>query len=112
MNITLFIALLVFVSIVFLCVGIYFIQNYAREHKKLLKRIEYQDEPDIEQAVITDYKAKPFEAIKRIFLPMVTALGSRTGPKDEEKLSHVRKILIMAGYRKQNAPIIFFGNLP
>lgn len=109
MNITLIIATLVFVSIVLLCAGIYFIQNYAREHGRLIKRIENQDEPDIEQGVSTEYKAKPFNAIQRMFLPIVTALGSLMKPKDKEKLSRVMKVLIMAGYRKQNGPIIFFG---
>ena len=50
----------------------------------------------------SSYQAKPMAKF-------LGTLGEATKPKDEEEFSHVRKTLTKAGYRHNEAPIIFYG---
>lgn len=107
MKILFLISVSVFVMVMLLVMGIFYWLGYRGRRLKMLDRIENKGR-------VLDAKASgknpfQFSIIKKELLNIFTSLGKRVKPKSEENLSHVRKNLIKAGYRKEGGPAIFFG---
>jgi tight adherence protein C len=107
MYILLGIVVLVFAMVMLLAMGMFYWLDYRVKRSKMLERIKSKGR---------DLEAKasgktPFQlsAIKKDLLSIFSSLGKRVKPKREEELSRVRKKLVMAGYRKESGPVVFFG---
>lgn len=106
MNIPLLISILLFITIVLFSVGIFVYINYRKGHVQLIKRINQIGEgmqPEREE------KKNGFYIIRDHFIKIMSLLGDRVKPKSEGEISHLRKSFLKAGYRRENAPVIFFG---
>lgn len=100
----LLISISVFIAIAMFCIGIFF---YASDHKErwtLIKRIK-----QIEEGVRPEENTNALFEMKNYLLKIVGSLGNLAKPKSEGEISHLRKMFLKAGYRKENALVIFFG---
>ena len=102
MDITLLMPILVFSGIVVLFFGIFFLVRYRVEHRKVVKKIEYEGRKVPGK---TEGKAPPREHFAKI----ASVIGNIAKPKGEEDLSQMQKALFNVGYRSGSAVLIFFG---
>ena len=98
------IAVLIFISVLFFSLGIYLWTSILRERREVVQRIK-----TVGQKTGSGEKKRLLHQLKSDWVRAVEALGNRVKPKKEGQLSHLRKRLIRAGYRKENAPLIFLG---
>ncbi len=98
------ISILLFVAISLFILGIFYNIEYRRGHLKLMKRME----PPGEQAE-SEEKTTVSSMMKDRFLGITQFVGEKLAPKSEENLSQLRKTFLKAGYRRESAPVIFFG---
>lgn len=102
MDITLLMPILVFSGIVVLFLGIFFLVRYRVEHRKLVKKIEYEGRQ------VPGKTEGPVPA-REHFAKFASAIGNIAKPKDEEDLSRMQKALFNVGFRSGSAVLIFFG---
>jgi tight adherence protein C len=103
-GILVFLLLLATVSLFIL--GIYlYVQNY-RERREFSKRLG-----QIEAIIPDEQSGKEGRGTPREnrFLRFVGTLGKFVAPKKEENISAMTRMFYKAGYRKGNAPALFFG---
>jgi tight adherence protein C len=94
---------LIFICLLLTGLGIYLYTEQRTERKKLVERIQRTgDEPDREERNILG-------EMKGHWLGFFTSLGRLVGPKSDREISGSRKEFLMAGYREENAPVIFWG---
>lgn len=98
------ISILVFVTIVLFSLGGYLYLGYRNEQKNLSRRVSEIGEETHEEGATGGFR-KPQRYLVRIFW----SLGGLLKPKNEEELSRLRKNFLKAGYRSENAPVIFLG---
>jgi len=99
------ISILVFAAIMVFILGIFYHAEYRQGRWKLIKRIKEQ----MGEEILPEEKTGGYSIMKSHLLRIIGSLGERIKPKDERDLSHLRKTLLKAGYRRENAPVIFFG---
>jgi tight adherence protein C len=109
MDISFLIAILVFVEVVLFAVGIFTWRDYRIKHSQILDRIEGIRIASSEGEA-RGKTSSPVGGIKNNLLKIFGSLGERVKPKNKEGLSFMRKNLLMAGYRSQGGPVIFFGS--
>ncbi len=96
------------VSLIFICVllisaGIYLYAEQRRERRTLVERIQRTgDGADREERNI-------LEEMKSHWFGFFTSLGRLVKPKNDTEISGSRKQFLMAGYREENAPVMFWG---
>ncbi len=94
---------LIFICILLIGAGISFYAEQRRERRTLVKRIQgTRDGAD-------SGKRNVWEEMKRHWLGFFTSLGLLVKPKDDMDISGSRREFLMAGYREENAPVIFWG---
>jgi len=94
---------LIFICVLLIGVGIYLYTEQRRERRTLVERIQRTgDEAD-------SRKRSVLEEMKRHWLGFFTSLGLLVKPKNDTEISGSRKEFLMAGYREENAPVIFWG---
>ena len=94
---------LIFICILLAGVGVYLYTEQRRERRALVKRIQRTgDGADPEERSI-------LKEMKRHWLGFFTSLGYFARPKNDREISSSRKEFLMAGYRGENAPVIFWG---
>jgi tight adherence protein C len=94
---------LIFVCILLIGIGVYLYTEQRRERKTLVRRIQNTgDEADREASSV-------LEEMKRHWLGFFTSLGHLVKPKNGRETSGSRKEFLTAGYRGENAPLIFWG---
>ncbi len=98
------ISILLFAAVALFILGIFYSMEYRRGRWTLIKRMEQPGE-EIE----LKRKTTVFSTTKDRFLKITRSVGEKISPKSEEELSHLRKTFLKAGYRRESAPIIFFG---
>ncbi len=94
---------LIFVCILLIGAGIYLYTEQRRERRTLVKRIQRTGD------VANPEKRNLLAEMKRHWLGFFTSLGLLVKPKNDTEISGSRKEFLMAGYRGQNAPVIFWG---
>ena len=99
------ISILVFIAVGLFILGIFYNIQYRRGHWKLVKRIKEQMGGEFP----SEEKTNTFTAVKNYFMKITRSVGERIKPKGEDEISHLRNTFLKAGYRRENAPIIFFG---
>jgi len=100
----LIISILLFASICLFILGIFYTIEYRRGRWKLMKRMESPGEQ-----VESEEKTTVPSIVKDHFLGITRSVGKKLAPKGEEELSHLRKTFLKAGFRRESAPIVFFG---
>jgi len=108
MNESLLLSLLIFAGLLLVVFSAYLVFKSRGEKRRIVEKIEREGEPEPLGGVTGD-SAGPAGAFKQSFVDLTTRLGKYSAPKGEEDLTHRKKKLIVAGYRKPNAPIVFYG---
>ena len=107
MNESLLLSLLIFAGLLLVVFALYLVFRGWAEKRRIVEKIEKEGASEPLSVAAAD--AEPPGALKKSFLDLTTRLGQYSAPKGEEDLTHRRKKLIVAGYRKPNAPIVFYG---
>ena len=100
----LIISILLFASICLFILGIFYTIEYRRGRWKLKKRMGAPEEQ-----IESEEKTAAPSMVKDYFLGITRSVGKKLAPKGEEELSHLRKTFLKAGFRRESAPIVFFG---
>jgi tight adherence protein C len=108
MNESLLLSLLIFVGLLLVIFSLYLVLKAMGEKRRIVEKIEKEGASEA-SGVSTGDAAEPAGALKQSFIDLTTRLGKYSAPKGEEELTHRKKKLIVAGYRKANAPIVFYG---
>jgi tight adherence protein C len=105
MSLLLLILILVFIGVLFLLWGFYAYFSYRQDKQKLIGRLtDFGQESSSARS-----EPLPASGFNEQFLNLLGFLGQFGHPKKEEDLSTLRKKLILAGFRKEGAPIFFWG---
>lgn len=107
MNESLLLSLLIFAALLLVVFSLYLVFRGWSEKRRIVEKIEKAGEPEPLSVAAAD--AEPAGTFKKAFLDLTSRLGQYSAPKGEAELTHRRKKLIVAGYRKPNAPIVFYG---
>ncbi len=107
MNESVLISILIFAGLLLVIISVYLFLKAQAEKRRIVEKIEREGAAEVVSAASGN--AEPAGALKQSFVELTTRLGQYSAPKGEEALTHRKKILIVAGYRKPNAPIIFYG---
>ncbi len=96
------------VSLIFICillagVGAYLYTEQHRERRTLVKRIQRTGDG------ADPGKRNILKGMKRHWLGFFTSLGHLVKPKNDREISLSRKEFLMAGYRGESVPLIFWG---
>jgi tight adherence protein C len=103
MNPEILIVGLIFICILLIGVGVYLYTEQHRDRRTLVKRIQKAGNGvDPEESTV-------LEEMKNHWLGLFTTLGHLVKPKGVEEISRFRKEFLMAGYRGENVPLIFWG---
>ena len=95
---------LVFIAIMLFILATYLYIGYRRERWELIRRIK-----QIGEETRTEEIPSSLGTIRNAWANFLGYLATSVKPKGEGELSHLRKTFFKAGYRGENAPIIFFG---
>ncbi|MFH2011509.1 MAG: type II secretion system F family protein [Pseudomonadota bacterium] len=101
------ISFLVFISLALTITGIFIFVNYQRKRQNLIKRVTDRSR-DIRKELSKD-KPSGYDSIKNVFIKIISSFGKFTNPKNEIDISYMRRNLFIAGFRRENAHIIFLG---
>lgn len=94
---------LIFICILLIGVSIYLYIEQRKDRRTLVKRIQRTgDGAGSEEKNI-------LKEMKSHWLDFFTTLGRLVKPKNDREISGSRKEFLMAGYREENAPVIFWG---
>jgi len=99
----LWISVLIFVALLLFSLGISSYIDFRRERSTFKARVKRVD-PHGE----TETPARG-PGIQTRVLKTLRALGHLIKPKNDEDLSHLRKMFLKAGYRSEHSVIVFFG---
>ena len=91
----LLISLLIFISINLVFLGVFYYHHYHKRHALLLARIGKRE--------------GKIGIFKQHLLKILNDLGQFLKPRQEEKISELRKTFLKAGRRHPNTPFIYFG---
>ncbi len=94
---------LIFICVLLIGAGISFYAEQRRERRTLVKRIQGTGEE------ADPGKGSVWEEMKSHWLGLFTSLGLLVKPKNDMDISGSRREFLMAGYREENAPVIFWG---
>ncbi len=108
MNESLLLSLLIFAGLLLVVFSLYLVFRGWAEKRRIVEKIEKEGASEPLSVAAVD--AEPAGAFKKSFVDLTTRLGQFSTPKGEEEMTHRRKKLIVAGYRKPNAPIVFYGS--
>jgi len=94
---------LIFICISLIGIAVYLYTEQCRERRILVKRIQMSgDGTESEEKSILD-------EMKRHWLVFFTSLGHLVKPKNDKEISGSRKEFLVAGYRGENASVIFWA---
>jgi tight adherence protein C len=108
MSDSLLLSILIFTGLLLLVFSVYLFLKAHGEKRRIVEKIEKEGASEL-PAVSTGEAAGSAGVFKQSFIDLTTRLGQYSTTKGEEELTHRKKKLIVAGYRKPNAPIVFYG---
>lgn len=107
-NVALVISALVFIVTILLLAGIFYYTDERKKRRNFIGKIN-----SVVTRIVLDKTrdiSNPKEKdIKHSFLYFMRKLGNTIRPKTEEDISDIRKRLLQAGFRRYNAPFLFYG---
>jgi tight adherence protein C len=109
MNESVILSILIFIGLLFFIFASYSYIKRWTERRRIVEKIEKDGvlEPSM-KAVNGDAAAAP-GAFSQFFVDITTRFGGYSTPKSDEELTHRKKKLLVAGFRKQDAVVIFYG---
>ncbi|MFZ2196561.1 MAG: type II secretion system F family protein [Thermodesulfovibrionales bacterium] len=108
MNAAVIISISVFISLIFLFSGIFSYYDERRKRREIVGKIRGpEDRLSLDKE--SEYGTQGEEQPGGYFYVLISSLGQRIKPKDETEMSRMRIKLTQAGYRRQHAPLFFFG---
>lgn len=108
MNESALISVMIFTGLLLLVFSVYLFLKTQGDKRRIVEKIEREGASEALGTASGD-SFVPAGAFKQTFFDLITRLGRYSTPKGEEELTHRRRRLVVAGYRKTNAPIIFYG---
>lgn len=109
MNVSLLLSILIFAGIMLTVFSLYLFIKARGEKRRIVDKIEKAVAPEPLSISIDAAAGGSASGFKQFFTDLATRLGQYSTPKNEENRTHRKKKLIVAGYRKANAPVIFYG---
>ncbi len=103
---SLLISAMVFAGMTLAIAGVYLYYKETKERRNILGKIKTQDS---ESLVVEGMETATGSPLRRRLTQIAVYLGNATQPKKAKELSKVKKALMRCGYRKENAPAIYFG---
>jgi tight adherence protein C len=97
------IAGLTFLCLLLTGVGVILYAERRKERRTLVKRIQNASSES------TPDKTGVWAEMKKHWLEFFASLGHLVKPKDEKEISRVQKEFLMAGFRGENVPLVFWG---
>lgn len=99
---------LLIIALIFTCIlligfGIFLYTEHHHERKTLVKRIQQAGEEANPKSISL------LGEMKKHWLGLFASLGTLVKPKSDRETSLLRKEFLMAGYRGESAPFIFWG---
>ena len=92
----------IFISVILFLLGIYYLIEYGRQHRKLISRLK-------EERVEENNQTLPKFSRGRPFLNAFAYLGKFLYPKKEGDLSLIKQKFLLAGLRRENTLLLFLG---
>jgi len=108
MNESLILSILIFAGLLIFIFSLNLIFKEMREKRRVVEKVQKEGAAE-PLSVSEGDAARPAGALKKAFVDLTSQLGQYSAPKTEQDLSHRKKKLITAGYRKSNAASIFYG---
>ncbi len=108
MNESLLLSILIFAGLLLFLFGIYLLFKTWGEKRRIVEKIEKASMSEV-VIVSSEGSAGGISTFMKPFVDFTSRLGQQMAPKGEEEITHRKKKLIVAGYRKANAPIVFYG---
>ena len=97
------ISILIFITLILFSLGIQFYITFRHDRSAVMARLKNANpNPETEESPVGS-------RIGTRVLSILYALGHLIRPKNGEDLSHLRKMLLKAGYRSENGPVLFYG---
>lgn len=106
MNDILIIAVLIFSMMMLLFIAAYLFYRERQDKIQIMDKIDQYSAHPLPRE--TNQTNTGFDS-KQFFVNLTAKLAPYSRPKNEEEVGHRVKKLIMAGYSKQNASVIFYG---
>jgi tight adherence protein C len=105
----LLISILVFTGIILLSSGLFYVFNISIKRKGLIEKIKKgTEEPPGEEKI--NSRSNNSDNKSSISFNILESLGNPLKPKSDGDITSLRKNLVMAGYRKRKALVIFYGS--
>ena len=96
-----------FFVIVLLFVGLYQLHRQRIEKRSMLKKVRVS--ASSEKTLIEGHGAGSSESARRSVSGFLSSIGKHVAPEESEDYSRLRRNLVSAGLRNENAPRIFWG---
>ena len=110
MSENMIIAILIFFTILLLFLAVFLFYRRRQDKGLLIDKInQYATQKSPQMQAADENKGGFGGNLRQFFLSLTSKLAPYSQPKDEEKASHRRAKLIMAGYNKPRALVIFYG---
>jgi len=109
MNISFLLSILIFAGIMFIFFALYLFITARAEKSRILDKIDKTAAPAPLRLASNAATGGSAGGFQQFFIDLATRLGKYSTPNNEENLTHRKQKLIMADYRKANAPVIFYG---
>ena len=103
-SIEILLYILIFTSVLLFGLGTEAFIRFFRGRREIIERIRQIGEgtpPQEEKGFLNELRNLVTKSIER--------LGGHLKPKEEKKATNLRMTLMKAGYRKANAPVVFYG---
>jgi tight adherence protein C len=110
MNENMMITILIFCMLLLLFLAIFLFYRQKQDKGRLIDKInQYATQRLPKMQAADENKGGFLGDLRQFFMGLTTKLAPYSQPKDETKASHRRQKMIMAGYDKPRASVIFYG---
>ncbi|MDP2268989.1 MAG: type II secretion system F family protein, partial [Deltaproteobacteria bacterium] len=101
--------ILIFAGIMLILCSLYIFITVRGEKRRIVARIDKAVTPAPLSMVVNAAGGRSGGAFQQFCIALATRLGRYSTPNNEVIKTHRKQKLIMAGYRKANAPVIYYG---
>jgi tight adherence protein C len=109
MNEAAIIAILIFSGLVFLILSLFLHLKTWGAKDRIIKTVEKYGMSETPKS-LKRFSVENIGTLKDFSVNLVARLAPYSTPKAEKDLTHQRKKLVMAGYNKSNAIVVFYGS--
>lgn len=109
MNISSLLPILIFAGIMLVFFSLYLFITARGEKRRIVAKIDKAVAPTPPRLAVNAGAGGSAGAFQQFGIDLVERLGQYSTPDNEEIRTHRKQKLIVAGYRKANAPVIYYG---